>query len=80
MEAYEEMIQGTATKEAPWYVVPANNKWFTRVVVASAVAGDGLVRGHGKDAALDSGVAQIRCRDRHLDRHEAVVRGPEDVR
>src|SRR5215475_4183927 len=37
MEAYEEMIQGTATREAPWYVVPANNKWFTRVVVASAV-------------------------------------------
>jgi len=37
MEAYEEMIQGTATKEAPWYVVPANNKWFTRLVVASAV-------------------------------------------
>ena len=37
MKAYEEMIQGTATKEAPWYVVPANNKWFTRVVVASAV-------------------------------------------
>lgn len=37
MEAYEEMIQGTATKEAPWYVVPANNKWFTRVIVASAV-------------------------------------------
>ena len=37
MEAYEEMIQGTATKEAPWYVVPANNKWFTRVVVGSAV-------------------------------------------
>jgi polyphosphate:nucleotide phosphotransferase, PPK2 family len=37
MKAYEEMIQGTATKEAPWYVVPANNKWFTRVIVASAV-------------------------------------------
>lgn len=37
MEAYEEMIQGTATKEAPWYVVPADNKWFTRVIVASAV-------------------------------------------
>jgi hypothetical protein len=37
MEAYEEMIQETATKEAPWYVVPADNKWFTRVVVASAV-------------------------------------------
>src|SRR6201987_2277505 len=37
MKAYEEMIQGTATKESPWYVVPADNKWFTRVVVASAV-------------------------------------------
>src|SRR5438093_4102423 len=37
MEAYEEMIQKTATKEAPWYVVPADNKWFTRVVVAAAV-------------------------------------------
>src|SRR5215475_2394477 len=37
MEAYEEMIQNTATKEAPWYVVPADNKWFTRVVVAAAV-------------------------------------------
>lgn len=37
MNAYEEMIQNTATKEAPWYVVPADNKWFTRLVVASAV-------------------------------------------
>ena len=37
MEAYEEMIQETATKDAPWYVVPADNKWFTRVVVSAAV-------------------------------------------
>jgi PPK2 family polyphosphate:nucleotide phosphotransferase len=37
MQAYEEMIQETATKHAPWYVVPADNKWFTRVVVALAV-------------------------------------------
>ena len=37
MEAYEQMIQETAAKAAPWYVVPANNKWFTRVVVAAAV-------------------------------------------
>jgi PPK2 family polyphosphate:nucleotide phosphotransferase len=36
-DAYEEMIQNTATKQAPWYVVPADNKWFTRVVVAAAV-------------------------------------------
>jgi len=37
MNAYEETIQATATKFAPWYVVPADNKWFTRLVVASAV-------------------------------------------
>ena len=37
MEAYEDTIRNTATKEAPWYVVPADNKWFTRVVVAAAV-------------------------------------------
>src|SRR5262249_8868152 len=36
-EAYEEMIQNTATKHAPWYVVPADNKWFTRAVVAAAI-------------------------------------------
>jgi PPK2 family polyphosphate:nucleotide phosphotransferase len=36
-QAYEDMIQNTATKDAPWYVVPADNKWFTRVVVAAAV-------------------------------------------
>jgi PPK2 family polyphosphate:nucleotide phosphotransferase len=37
MRAYEDMIRNTATKQAPWYVVPADNKWFTRVVVAAAV-------------------------------------------
>jgi len=37
MEAYEDMIRHTATKRAPWYVVPADNKWFTRIAVASAV-------------------------------------------
>jgi PPK2 family polyphosphate:nucleotide phosphotransferase len=37
MDAYEDMIRNTATKRAPWYVVPADHKWFTRVVVASAV-------------------------------------------
>ncbi len=35
--AYEEMIRNTTTKEAPWYVVPADNKWFTRLAVAAAV-------------------------------------------
>ena len=37
MDAYEDVIRNTATKRAPWYVVPADNKWFTRVVVAAAV-------------------------------------------
>jgi len=37
MKAYEETIRNTATDYAPWYVVPADNKWFTRVVVAAAV-------------------------------------------
>lgn len=37
MRAYEEMIRNTATRDAPWFVVPADNKWFTRMVVASVV-------------------------------------------
>ena len=37
MAAYEDMIQHTASKHAPWYVVPADHKWFTRLVVASAL-------------------------------------------
>jgi len=36
-DAYEDMIQNTAMPNAPWYVVPADNKWFTRLVVAAAV-------------------------------------------
>jgi PPK2 family polyphosphate:nucleotide phosphotransferase len=37
MNAYEAMIRNTATKDSPWYVVPADNKWFTRLVVAATV-------------------------------------------
>ena len=37
MDAYEDTIRNTATKYAPWYVVPADHKWFTRLVVASAI-------------------------------------------
>jgi PPK2 family polyphosphate:nucleotide phosphotransferase len=37
MEAYEHAIRETATTHAPWYAVPADNKWFTRIVVASAI-------------------------------------------
>ena len=37
MRAYEDAIRATATKHAPWYVVPADKKWFARVVVAGAI-------------------------------------------
>jgi Polyphosphate kinase 2 (PPK2) len=37
MAAYEDAIRATAAKHAPWYVVPADNKWFTRMVVAAAI-------------------------------------------
>lgn len=37
MTAYEQMIQNTSAKHAPWFVVPADNKWFTRLVVMGAV-------------------------------------------
>jgi len=36
LEAYEEMIRNTATPHAPWYVVPADHKWVTRLIVAAA--------------------------------------------
>jgi len=37
MRAYEEAIRATATRRAPWFVVPADNKWFTRLVVSAAI-------------------------------------------
>ena len=37
MEAFEQAIRATASKHAPWFVVPADNKWFTRLVVEAAI-------------------------------------------
>jgi hypothetical protein len=37
MTAYEDMIRHTATDAAPWFVVPADRKWFTRLVVSAAI-------------------------------------------
>src|SRR4029077_7061166 len=37
MQAFEEAIRATASNRAPWYVVPADNKWFTRLLVAAAI-------------------------------------------
>jgi PPK2 family polyphosphate:nucleotide phosphotransferase len=38
MKAYEQAIRATATKRAPWYVIPADHKWFARLAVAGAIA------------------------------------------
>ena len=54
MTAYEEMIQHTATPHAPWYVVPADKKWYTRLVV---VGGD-----HPRARGLESALPGRRCR------------------
>ena len=37
MRSFEDAIRATASEHAPWYVVPADNKWFTRLVVAAAI-------------------------------------------
>ncbi len=56
MKAYEETIRATATEHAPWFVVPADNKWFTRIVVASAII-DAL-------AALDLKYPRLKAAER----------------
>ena len=37
MEAYEEMIRHTSSPDAPWFIVPADNKWYTRLIVSCAI-------------------------------------------
>jgi polyphosphate kinase 2 (PPK2 family) len=37
MQAYEELIRATAAEHAPWHVVPADNKWFTRLTVGATI-------------------------------------------
>ena len=62
-EAYEDMIRHTATEDAPWYVVPADNKWFTHLVVAAAIVEtlEGLDLAYPKvDAAKLKGIAAAR--------------------
>ena len=64
MQAYEEAIRETATKEAPWFVVPADNKWFTRLVVAAAIV-----------EAVESSTSSIR-RSRRSRRRTLPPRAP----
>jgi PPK2 family polyphosphate:nucleotide phosphotransferase len=71
MAAYEDMIQHTATAVAPWYVVPADHKWFTRLVVAEAVV-DSL-------AALDLQFPKLdRAKRKELEAARAALERERD--
>ena len=64
MDAFEEAIRATASKHAPWFVVPADNKWFTRLVVAAAIveALENLDLAYPKvDAAKKKELAAVRA-------------------
>jgi polyphosphate kinase 2 (PPK2 family) len=52
MAAYEDAIRATSTKDAPWFVVPADKKWFARLVVAGAVV-EALERANPQYPALE---------------------------
>jgi PPK2 family polyphosphate:nucleotide phosphotransferase len=72
MTAYEEMIAHTATEHAPWSVVPADNKWFTRLVVAEVILGtlEKLKLEYPKlDAAQKKQLAAARTALAHERRH-----------
>src|SRR5262249_13675046 len=74
MHAFEETIRATATPRAPWFVVPADNKWFTRLIVAAAIveAVEKLDLSYPKiDAAKKKELVAARAalaRERELDR------------
>jgi PPK2 family polyphosphate:nucleotide phosphotransferase len=64
MDAFEEAIRATATPRAPWFVVPADNKWFTRLIVAAAIveAVEKLELSYPRiDAAKKKELAQARA-------------------
>ncbi|MBV8436620.1 MAG: hypothetical protein JOY95_03815, partial [Silvibacterium sp.] len=84
--AYEDMIRNTASKESPWYVVPADNKWFSRVVVAAAVIDTlaGLDLSYPRvDQAKLTEIANARkalMRSEHRGRLDKHARGDSHVR
>jgi len=65
MRAYEDTIRHTATPHAPWYVVPADHKWFTRLVVAAAVV-DALDEMNLEFPTLDAGKKRELAEARRL--------------
>ncbi len=62
-EAYQDMIAGTATRYAPWHVVPADNKWFTRLVVAATIV-ERLQALDPKFPSLDDAARQVMTKAR----------------
>ena len=68
MRCYEDMIQNTSSPDAPWYVVPADHKWFTRLVVAAAVV-EALEGLNLKFPKVD------RAKRKELKAAEAILRG-----
>jgi PPK2 family polyphosphate:nucleotide phosphotransferase len=71
MKAYEDTIRATATPWAPWFVVPADRKWFTRLVVASAIV-DTLEQLRPAFPTLDA------AKKRELDSARAVLLGEQE--
>lgn len=51
MEAYEDAINATATDDAPWYIIPADKKWFTRIAISNIIL-EALKEIHPKDPVL----------------------------
>jgi PPK2 family polyphosphate:nucleotide phosphotransferase len=75
--AYQEMVRHTSSHAAPWYVVPADHKWFARVVIGSAIVSalDGLDLKFPKvDAASLEEFKQVRKALENEDKRSAVVK------
>ena len=83
MHAFEEAIKATASEHAPWYVVPADNKWFTRLVVAAAIvqAVEKLdlaypTVGKDKKDELAAALQNSLVRHRQTSRSSSILAGP----
>jgi PPK2 family polyphosphate:nucleotide phosphotransferase len=62
MDAFEEAIGSTSTGHAPWYVVPANNKWYRNLVIARTIA-DTLEAMDPRYPAPEEGLDRVRVED-----------------
>lgn len=64
MIAYEDAIGATATKKAPWHVIPANQKWFARYLISEAIVGTlEDVDPHYPEMPADKMARLASCRD-----------------